>query len=153
MIVFIMFIADRTATHPEARLDHVKDCPRTQCERAKPTMNWFERTCLRDNCAERPTTGLERTETYGQRVKREQDELKFVKNALQTTLSVTSFSSKRCTSVVQTVCNRNALIFKLCCVVVIVKIARFNPSSSRFMKFSEQAETFFELVKCERCIM
>ena len=44
-------------------------------------------------------------------------------------------------------------IFKLCCVVVKDKIARSNPSSSRFMKFSERAGTFFELVQCDWAII
>ena len=88
----VVFITGRTATHPEARFDRVKDC--------------FERTCRSENCAETAQNGLKIT---GSGFKREQDGLKLVRNGLRTTLNVAYFRSTRCSSVVQTVCNRNAL--------------------------------------------
>ena len=53
----VVFIADRTVTHPEARFARVKDCLRTQCKRARLTMNWFERTCRSENCTETAQNG------------------------------------------------------------------------------------------------
>ena len=121
----VVFIADRTATHPEARFDRVKDCLRTQCKRTRRTMNWFERTCRSETVLKRPRTGLKRAETYW---------------GLGTRW-------------IETAIVMHLYYFKLCCVVVKCKIARSNPSSSRFMKFSERVGTFFELVQCDWAIM
>ena len=54
----VVFIKDRTATHPEARFDRVKDCLRTG----------LNGHVVVKTVQKRPRTALERVETYWERV-------------------------------------------------------------------------------------